>query len=114
MPCPLPRVWSKPVGDNAPSRVVEWSSGPNRPVAPSPLMSLPTTYDYTRSRSPAPPPERLLLSKVQYGMKENAIFLSSAMSKGFAPVSTTTQCPTPPTAPAVDAQEIQFIMAILL
>ena len=40
-------------------------------------------------------------------MKENAIFLSSAMSKGFAPVSTTTQRPTRPTAPAVDAQEIQ-------
>ncbi|MDJ0591085.1 MAG: transposase family protein [Pleurocapsa sp. MO_226.B13] len=29
------------------------------------------------------------------------------MSKGFAPVSTTNQRPTPPTAPAVDAQEIQ-------
>ncbi len=40
-------------------------------------------------------------------MKENAIFLSCAMSKGFAPVSTTTHRPTPPTAPAVDAQEIQ-------
>lgn len=40
-------------------------------------------------------------------MKENAIFLSSAMSKGFASVSATTQHPTPPTAPAVDAQEIQ-------
>ena len=40
-------------------------------------------------------------------MKENAIFLSSAMSKGFAAISATTQHPTPPAAPAVDAQEIQ-------
>lgn len=40
-------------------------------------------------------------------MKENAIFLSFAMSKGFAPVSTTTQRPTRPTAPAFDAQDIQ-------
>ncbi len=40
-------------------------------------------------------------------LKENAICLSNAMSKGFAPVSTTTQRPTLPTAPAVEAQEIQ-------
>ena len=40
-------------------------------------------------------------------LKENALVLSNVMSKGFAPVSSTTQRPTRLTAPAVDAREIQ-------